>query len=173
VPFLGVGNVKVRIPLLVALLFASTHAPGLVPAHGQETSASLVASQRHSEAELVVLDFFANQSADCDALRPAVAKAEQRYGRRVWVVHVNVDNHKNKPFVEKVGVQEVPTLIVVNRAGDQLKTLVGPDQGSVLAILLETLLPSPGQAEAVADDPAPISAGAVVLRTEEAKLDLN
>jgi len=94
--------------------------------------------------ELYVFDFFSTYSGDCADLKPTVKKAEQRFAGRVKVIHIDVNNPKNKAFVEGVGVQAVPTFLVVNPAGEQLKKLSGSEQGNVLLILLQTLLPEAG-----------------------------
>jgi thioredoxin-like negative regulator of GroEL len=147
----------------------------LLPAHGQEQSASRPAAGRGVSPELIVLDFFSSESEECAAVKPVVAKAQRRFAGRVRVLHISVDDPQNVPFVKHVGVQEVPTLIVVNKDGDQLKKMVGAAQGDVLPILLTTLLPDSADSEAVATDAKPeqSSLPPVVLTNQEAKLDLN
>jgi len=109
---------------------------GPLPSLGQENAVAAM-----NTAELYVFDFYSSFSGDCADLKPTVKKAEQRFAGRVKVIHVDVNNPKNKAFVESVGVRAVPTLLVINPAGEQLKTLAGHDQGNVLLILLQTLLP--------------------------------
>ncbi|HEY9868288.1 MAG TPA: thioredoxin family protein [Candidatus Obscuribacterales bacterium] len=158
----------------VALLLAGC-STWLLPALGQEQRASCPAADRSVSPELIVLDFFSSESEECAALKPIVTKAQRRFVSRVKVLHINVDDPQNVPFVKHVGVRDVPTLIVVNKDGEQLKKMVGAAQGGVLPILLATLLPDSPDNEAVATDgqPEQSSLPPAVLTKQEAKLDVN
>jgi len=121
--------------LLTVLMACVTLLCG-APSFGQEHAVASI-----KPTELYVFDFYSSFSGDCADLKSTVQKAERRFAGRVKVIHVDVDNPKNQAFIEGVGVRAVPTLLVVNPAGDQLKKLAGHDQGNVLLILLQTLLP--------------------------------
>jgi thioredoxin-like negative regulator of GroEL len=147
--------------LLLVLIACVTLLCGPLPSLGQENAAAAI-----NTTELYVFDFFSSYSGDCADLQRTVQKAESRFAGRVKVFHVDVDNPKNQSFITSLGVQAVPTLLVVNPAGEQLKKLAGHEQGSVLLILLQTLLPETATHE---DDRAnvPATLGSPVVLTPE------
>ncbi|HEY9868100.1 MAG TPA: thioredoxin family protein [Candidatus Obscuribacterales bacterium] len=134
-----------RAASLVALL--AIWLLGLSPAWCQEAASQVGGGRDDSVPELFVFDFYADWCASCVDVVRIVRKAEQRFAGRVKIIRVDIDEPRNRAFVKEVGVLAVPTLIVVNREGDRLKTLVGARQGQILDIVLQTLLPDspPGQ----------------------------
>lgn len=127
--------------LILGLVVAGTLLGRPLPALGQESTEPQSAASEKRLPELFVFDFFSPVSGDCADIKPVVQKAERRFAERVKIIHVDVNHPKNKAFIEHAGIQAVPTLLVVNAAGDQLKTLAGREQSNILLILLETLLP--------------------------------
>ncbi len=162
---------KARLPVIVILLVSSILLCGSLPTNGQVSSAEPAKAAENPAPELYMFDFYSTKSAHCAALRPTVAKAELHFAGRVKVIHINLDAPQNKPFAEQVGVEAVPTLIVVNRAGDQLKRLVGSVEGTVVGILLETLLPDSREREDVPIATAEAPTFPIVLTKQEARLD--
>lgn len=122
--------------------------------------------------ELFVFDFYADWCASCAEVVRIVRKAEHRFAGRVKIIRVDIDQPRNRAFVKEVGVLAVPTLIVVNREGDRLKTLVGARQGQILDIVLETLLPddTPGP-EPSLDNAAERPVLQPILLREEPRVD--
>ncbi len=160
-----------RLLLVVVLSAFSFLFFGLPPVRGQENTGTRVAETERPAPELYLFDFFSPVSGDCAHFKPVLTKVERRFAGRVRVIHVDADLPQNKPFVDKLGVRDVPTLIVVNKEGDQLKTLVGSEEGNVIGILLEILLPDADARKNAASDIAQGPFLPVVLTKQEAKLD--
>lgn len=76
-------------------------------------------TQARAEGKLVLLDFVAPWCGTCPAVdRVLEQEVLPRYGDRVLLVKVNVDEHPE--MAEKYGILSVPTVMVLTPAGEVL-----------------------------------------------------
>lgn len=85
-------------------------------------------------------------TAGCDresrSWQQAVERAVARFSADVRLVKARVDDPLNDEFVEAVGVQQVPLVIIVTSGGDRVKTLAGLSECLSLGTVLYALLPA-------------------------------
>lgn len=70
----------------------------------------------------VVLDFYQASCAPCRRLEPRLEQIARQYAERVVVYRVDVD--RDMPLAERLGVQSLPTVLVLDR-GREVERLDG------------------------------------------------
>ena len=79
-----------------------------------------------------VIYFSTQWCLPCKTLKPIVQQASQETGKHVQFV----DAEQNKDLAEQYGVRSVPTIVVVNDAGQVVNRLIGIQSKSTITNLL-------------------------------------
>lgn len=83
-----------------------------------------------------VYEFSAKWCPSCRSLKPIVAKIAARYNGFTRLIYVDLDDPSNKDLVAKAGIQAIPAIVVKDRYGRTLNSLVGLQQGMLLDQIL-------------------------------------
>lgn len=84
---------------------------------------------------LFVYEFSAKWCPSCKMLNPVVEKAARKYAGFARYLHIDVD--KNKDVAGQLNIQQIPTVIIVDRNGRVLNRLTGYGQGAQIDIILD------------------------------------
>lgn len=106
-------------------------AAGMVSASGGGLAAQLAGQPTY-----YVYEFGAKWCPSCRDLAPLVMAIASKYQGFVQVIPVDIDAPSAKPLVQRLGLRAVPTVIISDRQGNQLQTLVGLQQGMKLDKIL-------------------------------------
>lgn len=99
-------------------------------------SGGVTAAQLAEQPAYYVYEFGAKWCPSCRDLAPMVMAIASKYQGFVQVIPVDIDTPSAKPLVQKLGLRAVPTVIISDRQGNQLQTLVGLQQGMKLDKIL-------------------------------------
>ena len=83
--------------------------------------------------ELLFVEFHAPWCGYCRRIAPAVSRLEQRYGRQLQMVQINIDDEPALTDAERIEL--VPTFVLY-RKGEALADLVAPQSYEQLEQLL-------------------------------------
>lgn len=106
-------------------------AAGMVSASGGGSAAQVAGQPTY-----YVYEFGAKWCPSCRDLAPLVMAIASKYQGFVQVIPVDIDTPSAKPLVQRLGLRAVPTVIISDRQGNQLQTLVGLQQGMKLDKIL-------------------------------------
>lgn len=85
----------------------------------------------------VLIDFYATWCAPCRALSPIIEQLANDYEGRLKVLKVDVD--ENQALAMAARIQSIPTLFLINKAGD-IERLVGGRSYADLSKKIEAIL---------------------------------
>ncbi len=105
------------------------------------TSASEAAQLKQRPSYFALL-FTAGYGKETRACLESMERAVSRYNNDVRLVKASVDDPLNEGLIQAVGVEEVPTVILVARNGQRVKTLVGLSECLSLSTVMDALLPT-------------------------------
>ena len=63
----------------------------------------------------VLVDFYATWCGPCKMMGPVLAELKQRFGDRLRIIKLDIDNPANAESVRRYGVRSVPTLMLFRR----------------------------------------------------------
>lgn len=106
-------------------------ANGMVSASGGGSMAQIA-----GQPSYYVYEFGAKWCPSCRDLAPLVMAVASKYQGFVQVIPVDIDTPSAKQLVQRLGLRAVPTVIISDRQGNQLQTLVGLQQGMKLDKIL-------------------------------------
>lgn len=72
-----------------------------------------------------VIDFYANWCHPCKKLEQSLTQVTKKYGDRVKVMRVDVDDPKNDRIVDQYEVSPIPTVIFLNTEGEVVDYSIG------------------------------------------------
>lgn len=84
---------------------------------------------------LTLVDFYASWCGPCKMMHPILEELKKNIGDRATILKMDIDDMKNKPWVQRFNIASVPTLILF-RKGEQLWR----QSGVVSAFKLEKLI---------------------------------
>ncbi|MEM8983177.1 MAG: thioredoxin TrxA [Pseudomonadota bacterium] len=90
-----------------------------------------------ASAKPVLLDFWAEWCGPCKMIAPLLDSVAERFGDRVTVAKLNIDDNPNTPA--KFGIRSIPTLILFKNGAPEAQKLGGMSQAQ-LDEFLETNL---------------------------------
>ena len=85
----------------------------------------------------VLIDFYATWCGPCQALSPIVEQLANDYEGRLKVLKVDVD--KNQALAMAARIQSIPTLFLINKAGE-IERLVGGRPYGELAKRIDSII---------------------------------
>ena len=112
----------------------------------------LVEMQRQSDplsivghnGQPTVVDFWAPWCENCQLMAPTLSKVEERYRDRVNFVLVNGDLAESWPAIERMGVDAIPHMALVDERGSVQTALIGIIPKHVLEEDLDVLIENAG-----------------------------
>ncbi|MEM1264093.1 MAG: thioredoxin TrxA [Pseudomonadota bacterium] len=90
-----------------------------------------------ASAKPVLLDFWAEWCGPCKMIAPLLDSVVERYGDRITVAKINIDDNPNTPA--KFGIRSIPTLILFKNGAPEAQKMGGMSQAQ-LDQFLETNL---------------------------------
>jgi len=63
----------------------------------------------------VLVDFFATWCGPCKMMAPVLEELKRRYGERLRIIKLDIENRSNIQAVQRYGVRSVPTLMLFRR----------------------------------------------------------
>lgn len=63
----------------------------------------------------VLVDFFATWCGPCKMMAPVLEDIKKRFGEKLRIIKLDIDNSKNAKVVQQYGVRSVPTLMIFRR----------------------------------------------------------
>ena len=84
----------------------------------------------------VLVDFFATWCGPCKMMGPVLAELKQRFGDRLRIIKLDIDNPANAESVRRYGVRSVPTLMLFRR-GELLWRESGARRTDEMAAILD------------------------------------
>ncbi len=106
----------------------------LTPVFGGEIDDQLANARKNGLP--VLLEFGASWCIPCQLMQPAMNKVEQEYRGRLAVVIVDVDSYRD--FIRKFAIRITPTLVFLDRNGDEFKRLFGGSSYEEITAVLKT-----------------------------------
>lgn len=137
----GISLSERRMPIAF-ILFLAVLCSALLPAFAEEVKPHrhiLAQAGYKDSAKPKVISFGADWCPTCDQLKPALEKAQSRYGNEVDFISVNIDDEKNKDLVRLYKVQGVPEVVFVSPRGKVVETFLG-NEPKKLKIGMQKLL---------------------------------
>lgn len=83
----------------------------------------------------VLVDFFATWCGPCKMMSPVLDELKKRFGEKLRIIKLDIDNPRNAKIVQQYAVRSVPTLMIF-RAGE----LLWRDSGAKSANDLEKII---------------------------------
>ena len=100
-------------------------------------SARTVAASDESKLPTVI-DFSATWCGPCKMFAPIFHESEKKYEGKVSFVTVDIDEHK--ALAEQFGIEAVPTIVLLDANGKEVRRLVGaPDKATFEAAIDDIL----------------------------------
>lgn len=84
----------------------------------------------------VLVDFYATWCGPCKMMGPVLAELKQRFGDRLRIIKLDIDNPANAETVRRYGVRYVPTLMLFRR-GELLWRESGARRTDEMAAILD------------------------------------
>ena len=84
----------------------------------------------------VLVDFYATWCGPCKLMGPVLAELKQRFGDRLRIIKLDIDNPANAESVRRYGVRSVPTLMLFRR-GELLWRESGARRTDEMAAILD------------------------------------
>lgn len=63
----------------------------------------------------VLVDFYATWCGPCKMMSPVLEELKQRFGEKLRIVKIDIDNHNNIKVVQQYRVRSVPTLMIFRK----------------------------------------------------------
>lgn len=145
-----------KLPLALLALFVGAHCMRPFPCPAEDIKGphrQILAMAGYNDSEKPkVISFHADWCPTCDQLKPSLDKAENRYGKDVDFISVNIDDEKNKDIVRLYRVRGVPEVVFVNSRGKVVSTFLG-NEPKQLKIGMQKLLEESNQSTSIAKGP--------------------
>lgn len=97
-------------------------------------NAEQFASQVEQNAELTLVDFYADWCGPCKMIAPVLEELADDFDGKVNIVKLNADNHPE--VLQKYGVRGLPTLMMF-QDGAPVGTAVGAQPASAIRTFIE------------------------------------
>ena len=94
-------------------------------------------SELGKHSELMMVDFWAEWCAPCRAIAPIIKDLAGRYGDRIKIVKMNIDENPNTPGT--YGVRAIPTVLAF-RNGTVVEQITGARPKKAFEEMVEKLL---------------------------------
>ncbi|MBS1956551.1 MAG: alpha/beta fold hydrolase [Cyanobacteria bacterium SZAS-4] len=88
-----------------------------------------------------VLAFYAPWAEQCKDIAPMFDQAHARFGDRLKLIQVNIDDHNSKNLVSQFNVGPIPTFVFLTAEGNVAKTRIGMSSFLDFAKNITTIMP--------------------------------
>jgi thioredoxin-like negative regulator of GroEL len=105
-------------------------------------TASLSALAGCGQSQPTFMSFTGNSSQSAKSMKLIIDKLEKKYKGKVIFINVNMDDKKNKGTIDDYHVTMNPTFIIKNTKGQIKETFMGSAQEEMLAMAIESFIPS-------------------------------
>ena len=94
------------------------------------------------QSQPTFMSFMGNSSQSAKDMKPIIDKLKKKYKGKVIFIDVNMDDKKNKGRIDEYHVSMNPTFIMKNTKGQIKETFMGSAQEEMLAMALDSFIPS-------------------------------
>jgi thioredoxin-like negative regulator of GroEL len=94
------------------------------------------------QSQPTFMSFMGNSSQSAKDMKPIIDKLKKKYKGKVIFIDVNMDDKKNKGRIDEYHVSMNPTFIMKNTKGQIKETFMGSAQEEMLAMAIESFIPS-------------------------------
>ncbi len=96
----------------------------------QETASTGRSDTIADTGKTVVLDFYATWCPPCRAMAPTMEEMEKKYADKIEFKKIDIDQEKE--LAAQLGIEAVPTLVILSPQGEIIHRLVGYKQADEL-----------------------------------------
>jgi thioredoxin-like negative regulator of GroEL len=94
------------------------------------------------QSQPTFMSFMGNSSQSAREMKLIIDKLKKKYKGKVIFIDINMDDKNNKGTVDEYHVSMNPTFIIKNAKGETKETFMGAAQEEMLAMAIESFIPS-------------------------------